>query len=79
VIVKRMKCSFASMNNQLKLICIHYKLKRCLIIQQKDTNMIEWFKSVYRFYNEYEVYMKTDLIMYITFIIATILFFICVV
>lgn len=41
--------------------------------------MIEWFKSVYRFYKEYEVYMKTDLIMYATFIIATILFFICVV
>lgn len=38
--------------------------------------MIEWFKSVHPFYKQYEEYMKTDLIMYGTFILATILFFI---
>lgn len=40
--------------------------------------MIRWFKSLRDFYKQYEVYMKTDLIMYATFIVAFIIFLICI-
>jgi len=38
--------------------------------------MIRWLKSVKDFYRKYEEYMKTDLIMYATFIVAFIIFMI---
>jgi hypothetical protein len=40
--------------------------------------MTKWFKSIRDFYKEYEDYMKTDLIMYGTFILAFIIFLICI-